>query len=89
MTLFIRTNLENMTTLYKTAKQQIYPWIVSTVKITNLQTWNIHTFKESTWCKKYVLVSISWFGPFHQATVPCFNFGCMAEIPESRKIIHH
>ena len=78
-----------MTTLHKTAKQRIYLWIVSTVEITNLQICNIHTFKESTECKKYVLASVSWFGPFHQAAVSVFNFGCMAEFPESRKIIHH
>ena len=48
-----------MTTLHKTAKQRIYLWIVSTVEITNLQICNIHTFKESTECKKYVLASVS------------------------------
>ena len=78
-----------MTTLHKTAKQLIYIWIVSTVKVTDLQTCNIHTFKESAKCKKYVLASVSWFRPFHQATVSGFNFGCMVEFPESRKIIHH
>ena len=78
-----------MTTLHKAAKQRIYLWIVSTVKIINLQTCNIHTFKESTKCKKCVLALASWFGSFHQATVLGFNFVCMAEFPKSRKIIHH
>ena len=72
-------NLENMTTLHKTAKQRIYFWIASTVKITDLQTCNIHIVKEIIKCKKYVLASVSWFGPFHQAEVSGFNFGCIAE----------
>ena len=75
-----------MTTLHKIVKQRIYLSIAFTVKITDLQTCNIHTSKESTKYKKYVLSSVSWFGPFHQATVSGFNFGCMAESPE---IIHH
>ena len=61
-----------MTTLHKTENQQIYLWVVSTVKIIDPQTCNIHTFKESTKCKKHVLASVSWFGPFHQATVSGF-----------------
>ena len=69
MELSIWINLEKMTTLHKTVKQRIYLWIVSTVKITTLQTCNIHTFIESTKCKTYVLASVSWFGPFYQATV--------------------
>ena len=78
-----------MNTLHKTAKQRIYVGIVSTVNITDLQICNIHTFKESTKCKKYVSASVSWFGPFHQATISNLNFGYMAEFPESREILHH
>ena len=72
-------NLENMTTLHKTAKQRIYFWIASTVKITDPQTCNIQIVKEIIKCKKSVLASASWFGPFHQAEVSGFNFGCIAE----------
>ena len=78
-----------MTILHKTVKQRIYLWIASTVKITDLQTSNIHTFLKSTKFKKYVLAFVSWFEPFHQATVSGFNFGYIAEFPESRKTTHH
>ena len=57
--------LENMTMLRKTAKEQIYLWIVSTVKITDLQTCNIHKFKESTKYDKYVLASFLAWQNFH------------------------
>ena len=48
-----------MTTLHKIVKQRIYLSIAFTVKITDLQTCNIHTSKESTKYKKYVLSSVS------------------------------
>ena len=81
--------LEKWLFCIKQQNSAIYLWIVSTVKISHLQTCNIHLFKKSTKCKKYELASVSWFGPFHPATVSGFNFGCIAELPESRKIIHH
>ena len=35
---------------------------------------------------------VSWFGAFHQLTVPGFIYGCMAQFPVDRKsgkILHH
>ena len=31
--------------------------------------------------KKYVHAYVSWFGTFHQLTVPGFIYGCMAQFP--------
>ena len=80
--------------LHKTAIPQIHLWVVLIVKITISTDSPLIIFiqfkdnkkkkkgeRNKKINKKYVHAYVSWFGTFHQLTVPGFIYGCMAQFP--------
>ena len=92
----LKTRLCIKHVLHKTAIPQIHLWVVFIVKTTISTDSPLIIFiqfkktnkknkkkrgRNKKTNKKYVHAYVSWFGAFHELTVPGFIYGCMVQFP--------